>query len=161
MAASFLSTLPKSLRQAWPIIVGGVRQGLSGNAIQGVLRSAGLGVRRQTLLDGVRLLREGFAKWTTLRLLGTTVRPPLRMIPRSLTRIRREFSYLLEIEEIIDNVVEKRFMTLSSNELLNRKEAELTASRMLEEDVFKYGKEVVIISSNLTGILKAGQLGTL
>ena len=161
MAAPFLSSLPKSLRQAWPIITGGVRQGLSANAIQGILQTAGLGVRRQTLLDGVRALREGFAKQETIRLLGAKVRPPLRLIPEALTRIRRTFAYTIRIEEIIANRVEERFLTLSSNEILTRGEAERTASEMLEEDVFKYGREVVVISANLTGILKSGTLGTL
>ena len=161
MAAPFLSSLPKSLRQAWPIVTRGVREGLTANSIQGVLQTAGLGVRRQTLLDGIRALREGFAKQETIRLLGARVRPPLRLIPEALTRIRRGFAYTIRIEEIIANRVESRFLTLSSNELLTRGEAEIEASRMLEEDVFKYGREVVIISAALTGILKSGRLGTL
>lgn len=161
MPASFVSSLPAALRRAWPIITGGVKQGLSANSIQGVLKAAGMGVRRQTLLDGVRALRNGFAQQETLRILGDVIRPPLRMIPEALTRIRRRFSYLMEIQEEVESRIETRFFTLSSDDVLNRNEAISEATDLLENDAFKYGREVRVVGATLTGIVKAGSLGTL
>lgn len=155
MAESFLSSLPVSVRQAFPIIQRGIREGLAANSILKSLRDAGMGIRRQTLLDVARLVREGFRQQGTLRLLGAAVVPPSRFIPKALHAIRRSFSYVVELQTVFQGALVTRRVTISTDEALSRQRAEEEASRAVEEREFDYGEGVEVISSSLVSILRA------
>lgn len=161
MAQSFLSSLPKSLRSAWSIVTKGVREGLTANRIQSVLQTSGLGVRRQTLLDGIRAVKHGFAQQKTLRILRTDVLPPLRMIPKALTKITRRFSYNFEVEGRVTGRLVRRFVALSTDERLSAGEAGDEIARRLRDDHFSYGETMDITSIVMTSMLRSGVLGTL
>jgi len=54
VALSLFATLTGRARTALPIVERSVREGISANSIQTLLRSQGMGIRRQVLLDIVR-----------------------------------------------------------------------------------------------------------
>lgn len=160
MAISFLSTLPRALRLAWSLVVKGVSDALTTRQMQSVLTKQKLGVRRQTLLDAMRLIKNGFVKDKTIRLLGAKVRPPLKMIPKALTKIRRGFSYSVRIEGVIEGRFESRIVTLATDDYLNREEAEARVRDKMENDYWRYGAQMEVASSSLVGIRRKGPLGT-
>jgi len=94
---SILDSLTPAARAAYPAIQRGVREGLSTTRIQNALRAAGMGVRRQVLLDVIRLERGLTDYGKILRSFSRSVPIVGELLPPALTRTRRGFSYTVEL----------------------------------------------------------------
>ncbi len=97
MAVPLLQTLSRIARAAWPIIQRGVREGLSANKIGAVLRTQGLGIRRQTLLQITGAERKIWTHGLSLRFLPFSATPNLRKLPVALSKIRRQYSFVVSL----------------------------------------------------------------
>jgi hypothetical protein len=161
MPIPLLATLSATARAAYPIIKGGVARGLSANAIQGVLRAQSLGIRRQTLLDIIRAENNIERAQAALRYVGLNRIPNPNRLPQALTRLRRRYSFVVEIagraietgESILQNV------TVSLDTVLTRGEIERLAEEAVLSNMQTYGLE--IDRATLTSGLQAGIAGTL
>ena len=161
MVAPFLLGLSPRARRASPIIRRGVREGVSSRALTGILQRAGLGIRRQTLLDIMRLVEGEAAIGPVLSALGLNRRPnPLRL-PPALTKIRRAFSFTVRAlgTDVDTGASIEKFVTVTSDTLLTRGEIEALASQAIETDTDRY--KLVVSNILLTGGLRAGAPGLL
>lgn len=136
MAQSLLSKLGKSAAQAYPIIQRGIREGLSANAIQKVLRDSGLGVRRTSLLEVVRAERGVQEAGERLRFLRPDRRPDPSRLPLAITKQRRLYSYTIRIRGADPFTAEpfERWFNVSSDQLLTRNDVEAIAEEFSRED---------------------------
>ncbi len=161
MAAPFLLGLSSRARRASPLIRRAVREGVSSRQLTGILQKAGLGIRRQTLLDIMRLMEGEAAIGPVLSALGLNRRPnPLRL-PPALTKIRRAFSFTVRAlgVDVETGVASERFVTVTSDTLLTRGEIEALAEQAIEGDRDRYQlRETEFL---LTGGLRAGAPGLL
>lgn len=161
MPLPFISTLGLAARAAYPIIKRGVREGLSSRALQTALRASGLGLRRQTLLDIMRAERGVERAASQLRFLSPTFRPNPARLPTAITKIRRQYSFTVEVrgtlmstgETIVQNI------TIATDKLLRRQEMEAMATQVVEDNSDRYG--VDIQQSVLVSGRRAGAAGTL
>jgi len=156
-----LSTLPARARLAYPIIQGGVRRGLSANSIQSLLRSEGLGIRRQSLLDIIRAERGVAATSAPLQSMRRDFTPDPRRLPDALTKLRRAFSFSVKISgfDLSTGEAITRFVSVALDDPLTRSEIENIGLGFIEEDMERYGLAVtdVLIERGM----KAGVEGTL
>ncbi len=161
MVAPFLLGLSSRARRASPLIRRGVREGVSSRALTGILQRAGLGIRRQTLLDLMRLMEGEAAIGPVLSALGIGRRPnPLRL-PPALTKIRRAFSFTVRVRgaELDTGLATEQFVTVTTDTLLTRGEIEALAAQAIETDQDRY--KLVVTDILLTGGLRAGIPGLL
>ncbi len=161
MVAPFLLGLSPRARRASPIIRRGVREGISSRALTGILQRAGLGIRRQTLLDIMRLVEGEAAIGPVLSALGLNRRPnPLRL-PPALTKIRRAFSFTVRAlgVDVETGVSREQFVTVTSDTLLTRGEIEALAEQAIETDRDRY--QLRETQFQLTGGVRAGAAGLL
>ena len=161
MAFPFLLGLSDRARRASPIIRRGVREGIGSRALTGILQRAGLGIRRQTLLDIMRLMEGEAAIGPVLSALGLNRRPnPLRL-PPALTKIRRAFSFTVRIRgvDVDTGALSERFVTVTTDTLLTRGELEALASQAIEDDQDRY--KLVVSEILLTGGVRSGVAGVL
>lgn len=161
MALPYLLTLNARARFAYPIIQRGVRSGLSSRAIAESLQAADLGIRRATLLDIMRRERELVTHSQNLRFLPLDRAPNPDRLPEALTRLRRQYSYKIELSgQIIDTAeLITRSVTVSTSKLLTRRAVEAIAVGYVIEDPTTYPIEV--IKAQLVSVTKAGPSGTL
>lgn len=161
MVAPFLLGLSPRARRASPIIKRGVREGVSSRALTGILQRAGLGIRRQTLLDLMRLAGEEAAIGPVLSALGINRRPnPLRL-PPAITKIRRAFSFTVRAlgTDVDTGASVEQFVTVTTDTLLTRGEIESLAEQAIEADRGRYPfRDVEFL---LTGGLRSGAPGLL
>lgn len=161
MAAPFLLGLSSRARRASPLIRRGVREGVSSRALTGILQRAGLGIRRQTLLDIMRLVEGEAAIAPVLSALGLNRRPnPLRL-PPALTKIRRAFSFTVRASgtDTSTGVLREQFVTVTTDTLLTRGEIEDLAQQAIEREGDPYN--LIMASFQLTGGLRSGAPGLL
>lgn len=161
MAFPFLLGLSARARQASPIIRRGVREGISSRALTGILQRAGLGIRRQTLLDIMRLMEGEAAIGPVLSALGLNRRPnPLRL-PPALTKIRRAFSFTVRVQgvDVDTGAFSESFVTVTTDTLLTRGEIEALAEQAIETDSDRY--KIVVSNLLLTGGVRSGLAGVL
>lgn len=139
----------------------GIRSGLSSRDISETLQAAGLGIRRSTLLDIMRREREIVAHGSNLRFLPLDRAPNPDRLPEALTRLRRQYSYTIELRGRVIDTQEliTRTVTVASSKLITRRAAELLAADYVLDTPEAYGIEVD--STQLIGALKAGEAGTL
>lgn len=160
MPPPLLSTLSARARTAFPIIQGGVRQGLSANVIQGVLRSQNLGIRRQSLLDIIRGVRGIEVAGARLRTLRRDFTPDPRRLPDALTKLRRPFSFTVRISGFDLSTGEDivRHVNVSLDDPLTRGQIENIGLSFIDADSERYGLAVtdVLLESGV----KAGEEGT-
>jgi hypothetical protein len=159
MPPSFLDTLSHSARQAYPIIQRGVREGLSSRSISEALSNAGLGLRRQTLLDVMRLESGIQSAGRNLQFISPNNRPDPSRLPSALTRLRRLYSFTVQVTGTLTATGQTaiQHITVTSDSLMTRAEIEQAAQDAAEEGVDKYGMEVD--SVKLIGGKKASDLG--
>jgi len=134
---------------------------LSGNAIDRVLKSQGLGIRRQTLLDLVKTERQLIAHSNNMKHLPFNRKPNPAKLPTAITRQRREYSYVVRVRGTIPGTaaLREQHITISSSELLTRGEAENLAA---EIGAGEYDSgQMEVDSVQLQSIQKAGFAGTL
>lgn len=161
MALPFLLGLSKTARAAFPIIQGGVARGLSGRGIERALKGAGLGIRRETLLDIIRREQGITRAGAQLRFLGTNRLPNIQRLPTALTRIRRRFSFTVQVTgRSIDSGLELlQNITVSTDTVLTRNELERIAEDAVLANQIRYGLDIT--SALLIGGKRAGAAGVL
>lgn len=156
---SFLSTLPKAARLFYPIAQKGVAQGLSGNAILQAYRTAGPGIRRTVGLEVVRAVRGVERKASIFKALKMDVFPDPRKLPTALTDTLRDYSYRIGYQGVTSEGKSfSSYVTVSTNELISRRQAEDVALGYIEDMPAEYGIES-ISRVGLDGILKSPRLG--
>lgn len=161
MPIPFLQTLPKRARLAYPIIQSGVRQGLASRKISELLQEYGVGIRRATLLDIMRREREIVQHGLNLKFLPLDRTPKPERLPEALTKIRRQYSYTVELRGRVLDTQEliTRQVTVASSRLISRRRAEELALAAVLERQDAYGIEVD--ETQLINVLRAGPAGTL
>jgi len=110
------------------------------------------------------MVRRELDIWThgqNLRFLNLGARPNVSTLPEALTTIRRKYSFTVELrgQSLSDGSSVVRNVTVSSDKLLTRGEAEDIAQSYAEDGRKEYGMEVSGVL--LTSALKAGAAGTL
>lgn len=159
MAAPFLLGLSARARRASPIIRRAVREGISSRALTGILQKAGLGLRRQTLLDIMRLVEGEIAIGPVLSALGVNRLPnPLRL-PPALTKIRRAFSFTVRVRglDADTGATIERFVTIATDTVLTRGELEELAADAIDRGQDRY--KLSATEFLLTGGLRTGTPG--
>ena len=149
-------------RRQFPIIRRAVREGLSTNQIQTLLRATELGGIRRTdllaLVRGERGIREAGAQ---LRFLTRNSVPDPRRIPEALTKMRRSFSFTVRIRgvDVTTGTTIERFVNVSLNNPASRNTIEQIGFDFSQPEPGQYGfavTEVLLVSA-----IKAGPPGTL
>ena len=161
MAVPFLLKLSPRARRASPMIRRGVREGVSSRQLMGVLQKAGLGIRRQVLLDMMRMMQGEAAIGPVLSALGIGRRPNPFRLPPALTKIRRAYSFTVRVlaTEPDTGIGTERFVTVTTDTVLTRGEIEELAGQAIEADTNRY--PVVYTDTLLVGGLRAGAPGLL
>lgn len=161
MGLPFLLGLSSRARRASPIIRRGVREGVSSRQMTRILQKAGLGIRRQTLLDMMRMIEGEVAIGPVLSALGINRFPNPMRLPPALTKIRRAYSFTVRVRgsEIDTGAATEQFVTVTSDTLLTRGEIEALANQAIETDLDRY--KLVVTDTLLTGGLRAGAPGLL
>lgn len=161
MPLPLLQTLSARARLAYPIIQRGVREGLSSRQIMGVLDKTVGQIRRQSLLDIMRAERNVAATTAPLRAMRRSFTPDPRRLPDALTKLRRPFSFSVEIGGFDLSTGEDvtRYVNVSLDDPLTRAEIEAIGLEFIEEDMERYG--LAVTSVLLHRGVKAGVEGTL
>lgn len=156
---ALLDTLSRSARTAYPFIQRGVREGLSANSIQASLQAAGIGIRRQALLDVIRAESGAQLASSALRFAKPETFPNPARLGEALTKIRRQFSFTVEVRGTLGSTGEGfiQHVTVSTDRLLTRQAIEDAAQAMVEDEQERYGIDVGSVV--LTGGLRSGSLG--
>lgn len=160
MPPPLLFTLGKRASAAFPIIQRGVREGISANSIQTILRASGMGIRRQTLLDIVRAERNIISAGKNLQNIRLGFVPDPRRLPEALTKISRSFNFVVRITGT-DTSTGSTFIqniSVALDKPLTRSRLEAIAVDFIEAEKDRYGiniEEVLLIEG-----VKAGPLGT-
>jgi hypothetical protein len=137
---ALIELLTFAARIALPTITGLVEAGMSANKIINTLQAAGLGVRRQVVLDIVGALRENFSAARQFRLLLNTTIPDPSKFGVALTNLIRNYSYKVRVSGGYESF--PPFITISSNEVLNKDQIMGTADAYLsDERIYIPGEE--------------------
>ena len=160
MTIPFLATLSARARQAYPIIQGGVAQGLSSRAITETLVAADRSIRRSTLLDIIRRVRDVETRGAQLRNLRLDRFPDPRRMPEALTQLKRAFSFRVELRgvEIDTGIPFTRHVNVALDRPLTRERMERIAEQFIEDEPERYG--IDLTSVLLVSGMKAGPEGT-
>lgn len=124
LGADLFSTLTGGARTALPFIVSGVSQGLSANAISGLLQQGGMGINRQKLLTLVRTVRGNLGTAAIYNKLSAPEIPPSYIFTPSATFMRNPFAYVLRVTQrsTLTGLVGTRMITLSSPSALSNEQ---------------------------------------
>lgn len=159
MGVTLLSTVSRLIRTNFAFIRQGVARGLYGNSIIGALRASGQAGRRSDLLRVIGRAREIHRFNEALKQADPRQLPNLDKIPEAPHKIRRRFSYLVEVagrdlqtgESVLRNV------TVASNELMRpQRVAELAEDNVISERD-RYALDVERVQT--VGLMKAGPAG--
>lgn len=161
MAAPFLASLSRTARMAYPIVQKGIAEGQSSREITRVLQDAGLGIRRQALLELIRLEKDVQVRGSQLRYMRPDAIPNPARLPEALTRLRRPFSFTVEVRGTRADTGEpwKQHVTITTDRLLSRGTLEDMGLEAAERGSDRYAMRPE--TSVLIGGLRAGPLGTL
>lgn len=159
MAYSWLSTLAPSVRLAYPIIKSGVKAGLTTRSLQSLLTKSGLGIRRQTLLDVMRLEKKGFASAKTFRILDPNVLPRRGDFPMSIHRVSQRFNYVFDVQLEVQGKVERRNMVVASESVMTLNQATAIVEANVTARPEVYGEGADVLSVEPTEIFQAGRKG--
>lgn len=159
---SFLSTLAKSARTAYPIIQRAVREGLTVRGIQAAIRDEfGRGISNTTLGQIVRREREVVNFALRLDELPANRPIPSSKLPEALSRQRRNVNYIVEVDGLLPNgQFGSRRVTVSSDRALSPNQV-----RELAEEAAEFGGEGSGVSeiegSTIISATRLGPLGRL
>jgi len=156
----FLASLNPRERTAYPFIRQGVREGLSSRQIMTVLQEhLGAGLRRQRLLELMRLETLEVNTGATLRYLRLDSTPNPARLPDALTRIRRNYSFDVEVRGSLLDTGEPytRYVTVTTDDLMTRGSLEAAGMDAVEIEVGRYG--MTAESALLVGGRRAGSQG--
>ena len=161
MVAPFLLKQSLRARRASPLIRRAVREGVSSRQLTQILRDAGLGIRRQTLLDLMRHESERILTGPVLSALRLDRMPNPMRLPPALTKIRRAYSFTVRVrgEEFGTGIKMEQFVTITTDKLLTRGEIESLANLVVEKDLERYGLDIATVT--LIGGQRAGPEGLL
>lgn len=155
MVSDPLGGLSPQQRALIPQIRSMVSSGVSGNQIQRNLTAAGSGLQRTAIQAIVREQRRAigaavreFQPGGQLRFIRKDFRPDPSRLPAALTEIRREYSLTYEAIGIDTNTGQptKRFITVSTDELLTRQEFDDAAADVFADDPESYGIAVTSLT---------------
>lgn len=161
MAISFLAGLSVAARTAYPIILRGVSEGLSGNAIQRVLSIVGPGLRRNIVQDVVRRIKDIQLANTQLKFIRKDRAPNPANLRPALHKIRRAFSFTIEVRGTAIDTGENilQHVTVTTDAPFARGLMEQEAIDVVQAGKRKY--EILVESALLIGGLRAGTEGVL
>lgn len=139
-----LKTLSPKARLASPFIRRGVREGLSFNQIRTVLRKHELGLTSSELSPIVRAERALNEHGRNLRYLPFDARPNPARLPISITATTRRYSYTVQAFGYAadSGISQARHITISTDILLTRREAESAAVEAIVGQFENYAMEV-------------------
>ena len=143
------SLLTPSIRLALPYISHGVAAGLSGDQIQAALSSAGMGVRRQTLLGVVKLLRGQASAAQTIRgsKAASFIPPDLLTPSAGFTRNVYQYKFVMSGEHAVTGEQTSRYIIVGNDSPMTLQQAEEQAYQTIAEGLNKY--ELLAISATL------------
>lgn len=145
MAAPLALRLTRRVRQLLPTIESGVAAGLSSRAINAAItRATGTGIRRQTLLDIMRSIRQIETVGESLQFVRFDRVPNPDRTPLALTRIRRRFGSTVRLQGRLVTTGESVTMhvQVTHDEPLTRGEIELAALGFVDDDPEGYGLDI-------------------
>lgn len=160
MASVFLDTLNLSERTAYPFVRQAVREGLSSRNITELLISEfGRAIRRQRLLEMIRFENLEETLGAQLKYLRRDARPDPARLPDALTKIRRNYSFDVEVRGILEEsgLASSQFVTVTTDAILTRAELEDAGLDAVEEGASRYG--LTAVSAVLTTGRRAGAAG--
>jgi hypothetical protein len=168
VAISPFPFITRGILRALPAIERGVRQGIGANELEGILRSAGLGVRRQALQKTMNYLRESIDRVDELLKLPREILPTHDKIPVAITKIRRAYSYRVAVEatDSLTGKREERFVTVATNERISPAQAEREAANLARAEDAGEGSGLARerffdLKAATVWILRAGPEGTI
>ena len=157
---SFLSTVSKAARTAYPVIQRAVREGLSYRAIQSAIREElGRGISNTVLGQLIQRERGLVAYGVNIEGMRDDRRLNINRLPEALTRQRKLASFVVELEGIDANGRKAiRRVTVSSDEALTPNEI-----RDLAEEASEFGNREGSGLEEITGsvIISGTRLGAL
>ena len=117
MALPLLYRLGLSARRAYPAVVGGVRSGLSRDAIGASVRKAGIQISNESLGAIMREERAAIAHGKNLRNVNFNSKINTSKLPFASTTLRERFSYSVNVRgfDANGNFVD-RFTTVTTND---------------------------------------------
>lgn len=137
---SLLRSLPRSARQALPIIERGIREGLSSRALTSIIREAGIPISRTSVLRATRALRGETLTITDIKLQPRDVPFDVNRLPTSLTRIRRELSFRVAVRGIDANGQPvERHVTVATDDASKTLDDILSEAEQYVSDPTDYG----------------------
>jgi hypothetical protein len=160
--ASFLSTLSLSARTAYPIIQRATRMGLTVRGIQSAIRDEfGRGISNTVLGQIVRRERDLISYASRIESLPGSRPINVNRIPEALTRQRRRFNFVVEVDGMLANgVFGSQRVTVSSDRALTPNQI-----RELAEEAAEFGGEKSgvqeIEGSTIISATRLGSLGRL
>ena len=93
------NALPKSARQALPIIQGGVARGLSSRAITQSILEAGIKISRgRSVLPAMRALKQLEAQGQAVKFVSGSNRINTRRLPPAVTDLKKAYRYRVRLE---------------------------------------------------------------
>jgi len=99
MANPLFNALPKSARQALPIIQGGVARGLSSRAITQSILEAGIKISRgRSVLPAMRALKQLEAQGQAVKFVSGSNRINTRRLPPAVTDLKKAYRYRVRLE---------------------------------------------------------------
>ncbi len=161
MAVPFLLRVSPRARRASPLIRRAVREGVSSRRLMDILQEAGLGIRRQTLLDLMRLEAERAVMGPVLSALRLDRMPNPMRLPPALTKIRRAYSFTVRVRgvDFDTGITVEQFVQVTTDQLLTRGEIESLANLAIEKDLDRYA--LTVSDLLLIGGQRAGAPGLL
>tara|TARA_B100001059_G_C17516851_1_gene418708 strand:- start:33 stop:554 length:522 start_codon:yes stop_codon:yes gene_type:complete len=93
-----LALLPKSARQALPIIQGGVARGLSSRAITQSILEAGIKISRgRSVLPAMRAIKKLEQQGANVQFVGQRNRVNVNRLPPAITNTKRQYTYRVRV----------------------------------------------------------------
>ena len=144
----WLSSLPKSARMAYPMVQRGVSEGLSSRRVADALASGGIGIRRQTLLDMMRLERGVQASGSLLTHVPRNFVPAPSRLPFALHSLSSAFQYTAKVSGLLTATGQQftGFVTVTSSSSLSPAQIEAFAEEATTRKGTEYEMEVSEVS---------------
>lgn len=162
MAIPALLAFAPRIRRLYPIIRAGVSRGLSSRVINAVIKKAeGTGIKRQVLLDVMRVIGGVQQQGKHLRNLGRNAIPNIKRLPEAITKLRTAVSFTVRVLGIAVETGEEveRWVTVGLDKPVSRSVIEEMARQRIEGRREKY--EIEFLVAQLREGVKAGPLGRL
>lgn len=136
MAIPLLYRLGLSARRAYPAIVGGIRKGLSRDAIGSAVRQAGIKISNESLGAIMREERAAIAHGNNLRNVNFNSRINTSRLPFAVSHLRERFSYVVNVRgfDANGNFIDRHTTVTTNNPNRTRAEIEDAARNAVSLD---------------------------